>query len=180
MAKMAILGQTASELIDCSDVIPVPASAKFTATFPPSKSIKDVNSAVRHLHSILTSTLPSVLTCDAVLGLPLPQLGDSAWSRYQCPPSVSVSNLHTDYLLVVDMYFFQHRLSVLRRFPVIRFGSRQCLSPSATDISSFSFRSLDAGGLVPFCPARDCIIVCACSASRMQCNTLPVLLVRRL
>ena len=47
MAKMAILGQDAGQLVDCSDVIPVPVSAKFTATFPPSKSMADVNSAVR-------------------------------------------------------------------------------------------------------------------------------------
>ena len=47
MAKMAIVGQTEGNLVDCSDVIPVPVAAKFTATFPPSKSLKDVDSNVR-------------------------------------------------------------------------------------------------------------------------------------
>jgi manganese peroxidase len=47
MMKLSTLGQTVSELTDCSDVIPVPVAAKFTATFPPGKSIKDVNSVVR-------------------------------------------------------------------------------------------------------------------------------------
>ena len=47
MAKLAVVGHNPSALIDCSDVIPVPVSAKFTATFPPSKSMADVNSAVR-------------------------------------------------------------------------------------------------------------------------------------
>ncbi|KAI0812394.1 heme peroxidase [Irpex lacteus] len=62
MAKMAILGQTAGNLIDCSDVIPVPASAKFTATFPPSKSIKDVNSACSAFPFPSLATQPGPVT----------------------------------------------------------------------------------------------------------------------
>ena len=47
MAKLAIVGQNPNNLIDCSDVIPVPPAAKVqVGTFPPGKSIADVDSAV--------------------------------------------------------------------------------------------------------------------------------------
>lgn len=43
MSKLSTLGQTGNALIDCSDVIPVPISAKFTATLPPGKSMADID-----------------------------------------------------------------------------------------------------------------------------------------
>ena len=49
MMKLTTLGNTVSQLTDCSDVIPVPPSAKITAMLPPGKSMADVRTAVRIL-----------------------------------------------------------------------------------------------------------------------------------
>nr|AZJ17939.1 manganese peroxidase [Irpex lacteus] len=43
MSKLSTLGQTGNNLIDCSDVIPVPIAAKFTATLPPGKTMADID-----------------------------------------------------------------------------------------------------------------------------------------
>ncbi|KAI0745319.1 manganese peroxidase isozyme precursor [Earliella scabrosa] len=46
MAKMAVLGQNTKKLVDCSDVIPVPASVKLPPpTLPAGKSLADVEAA---------------------------------------------------------------------------------------------------------------------------------------
>ncbi|KAI0743945.1 manganese peroxidase 1 [Daedaleopsis nitida] len=46
MAKMAVLGQPTRSLIDCSDVIPVPANAALPApTLPAGKSLTDIEAA---------------------------------------------------------------------------------------------------------------------------------------
>ncbi|KAF8490599.1 manganese peroxidase [Gautieria morchelliformis] len=57
MAKMALIGQDRSALIDCSDVIPqpVPASGK-AATFPATKTIADID------QSCASSPFPSLAT----------------------------------------------------------------------------------------------------------------------
>lgn len=46
MAKMALLGQDASTLVDCSDVIPTPqAAAASVATLPAGKTMDDVETS---------------------------------------------------------------------------------------------------------------------------------------
>lgn len=48
MAKLATLGQDPTQLTDCSEVIPVPASVQLPApTLPAGKSLADVQAAVR-------------------------------------------------------------------------------------------------------------------------------------
>jgi len=47
MAKMAILGQDASKLIDCSEVIPIPPILRPFPHFPAGRSAKDLEPAVR-------------------------------------------------------------------------------------------------------------------------------------
>ena len=55
MAKLATLGQNPADLVDCSDVIPVPAAVTLPApTLPAGKSLADVQAAVR-------LSLPSLL-----------------------------------------------------------------------------------------------------------------------
>lgn len=46
MAKLQILGQNTHRLIDCSDVVPVPASFAGPIKFPASFSNKDLQLAV--------------------------------------------------------------------------------------------------------------------------------------
>ena len=53
MAKMTVLGHDPRSLIDCSEVIPVPSTAKSqSAIFPAGKSRHDVQPAVRMLSSV--------------------------------------------------------------------------------------------------------------------------------
>ena len=50
MAKLAVLGQDPSTLVDCSDIIPVPANTALPPpTLPAGKSLADVEVAVRVL-----------------------------------------------------------------------------------------------------------------------------------
>jgi hypothetical protein len=49
MAKLAVLGQNAMELIDCSDVIPEPKPVVGTAHLPAGYSSKDIEESVRAL-----------------------------------------------------------------------------------------------------------------------------------
>ena len=49
MAKLAVLGQDTSKMIDCSEVIPMPKPFTGQAVFPPSLSHADVEQAVCHL-----------------------------------------------------------------------------------------------------------------------------------
>jgi hypothetical protein len=46
MAKLAVLGQKSYDLIDCSDVIPVPKPVVGTAHLPAGSSLKDIESSV--------------------------------------------------------------------------------------------------------------------------------------
>ena len=46
MTKMSLLGQDQSQLIDCSEVIPVPPTINVQATFPAGLSNKDIEQAV--------------------------------------------------------------------------------------------------------------------------------------
>ena len=69
MAKMAVLGQNTKKLVDCSDVIPVPASVKLPPpTLPAGKSLADVEAAVSLAPSQravqkLTAAPPLILVC---------------------------------------------------------------------------------------------------------------------
>lgn len=46
MAKLAVLGQDTSQMVDCSEVIPVPPPFTGSVVFPPSLSNKDIEQAV--------------------------------------------------------------------------------------------------------------------------------------
>ena len=46
MAKLAVLGQDTSQMVDCSEVIPVPAALRTKPHFPAGKTNKDVEQAV--------------------------------------------------------------------------------------------------------------------------------------
>lgn len=51
MSKLATVGQDPSNLVDCSDVIPVPPAAKVqVGHLPPGKTLDDVDSAVSHVY----------------------------------------------------------------------------------------------------------------------------------
>lgn len=50
MTKMSLLGQDQSQLIDCSEVIPVPQTINVKATFPAGLSNKDIEQAVRSFY----------------------------------------------------------------------------------------------------------------------------------
>jgi hypothetical protein len=48
MAKLAVLGQNTTKLIDCSDVIPVPKARKRSKAFlPANTSMSDIEASVR-------------------------------------------------------------------------------------------------------------------------------------
>lgn len=89
MSKLSTLGQTGNNLIDCSDVIPVPIAAKFTATLPPGKTMADIDRSGVRKHLISRCTLADVPVFELVRKLPLPKLGYSTRSSHICPPRVS-------------------------------------------------------------------------------------------
>ena len=45
MAKLAVLGQNVDDLVDCSDVIPIPKPLNEAATFPAGLTHNDVEQA---------------------------------------------------------------------------------------------------------------------------------------
>ena len=48
MAKLAVLGQNPRDLVDCSEVIPVPSAAKAqVARLPAGKTLRDIEHSVR-------------------------------------------------------------------------------------------------------------------------------------
>jgi manganese peroxidase len=47
MAKLQVLGQDTSKLIDCSDVVPTPAALSGDIKYPPTFSQADIEQAVR-------------------------------------------------------------------------------------------------------------------------------------
>lgn len=47
MAKLAVLGQNTANMVDCSEVIPVPPAFTGQAMFPAGLSAADVEQAVR-------------------------------------------------------------------------------------------------------------------------------------
>jgi cytochrome c peroxidase len=47
MAKLAVLGQDTTKLIDCSEVIPVPKSRKRKVHLPAGTSLDDIEASVR-------------------------------------------------------------------------------------------------------------------------------------
>jgi manganese peroxidase len=49
MAKLAVLGQDTTKLIDCSEVIPVPKPRKRKAHLPAGTSLDDIEASVRAL-----------------------------------------------------------------------------------------------------------------------------------
>ena len=56
MAKLAVLGHNPLSLVDCSEVIPIPSTAKSqVAVFPAGKSNKDVAGAVRAVFTFATN-----------------------------------------------------------------------------------------------------------------------------
>ena len=56
MAKLAVIGHNPRTLVDCSEVIPVPAIAKAqTAILPAGKTRADVQAAVRRIKAFIPS-----------------------------------------------------------------------------------------------------------------------------
>lgn len=47
MAKLAVVGQDTSNMVDCSELIPVPPAFNGPAVFPPSLTHNDIEQAVR-------------------------------------------------------------------------------------------------------------------------------------
>ncbi|KAI0796066.1 manganese peroxidase isozyme precursor [Abortiporus biennis] len=63
MAKMAILGHNARDLIDCSEVIPVPSKAKSnSAVLPAGKTMADIEGSCRNARFPTLSTIPGPAT----------------------------------------------------------------------------------------------------------------------
>jgi hypothetical protein len=62
MSKLAVLGQDTSKMVDCSDVIPVPAPLPAGAGphLPPGMTMKDIEAAVSVAELVLSG---SRLTC---------------------------------------------------------------------------------------------------------------------
>lgn len=50
MAKLAVVGQDTSEMVDCSDVIPVPQPFNGPAVLPPSLTHNDIEQAVSRIN----------------------------------------------------------------------------------------------------------------------------------
>ena len=73
MAKLAVLGQGTSGLVDCSDVVPVPSRAKSQkAVFPAGKTKVDVVGAVSHrLYCISAGQLKVLVFSAPTLHSPL-------------------------------------------------------------------------------------------------------------
>lgn len=70
LETLAMLGQDPTHMIDCSEVIPVPAPLRTKPHFPAGKTIRDVERAVRyplppHL-ALLVLTLSSSVRRDSV------------------------------------------------------------------------------------------------------------------
>lgn len=53
MLKLSILGHNIDDMVDCSDVIPIPPTFTGKATFPAGLSHNDVEQAVRPSFAIL-------------------------------------------------------------------------------------------------------------------------------
>ncbi|KAI0790377.1 manganase peroxidase [Abortiporus biennis] len=62
MAKMAVLGQDTSKMVDCSEVIPVPKPLTKAATFPAGLGIKDIEQACATTPFPTLSTDPGPVT----------------------------------------------------------------------------------------------------------------------
>ncbi len=75
MSKLAVLGQNPRNLVDCSDIIPVPANTKLPPpTIPAGKSLADIEVAVRHGSFLCMRCVLGGLHCLAVSALPLRSL----------------------------------------------------------------------------------------------------------
>ncbi|KAI5123941.1 hypothetical protein M0805_006356 [Coniferiporia weirii] len=62
MAKLAVVGQNVGEMVDCSDVIPVPPPFNGAAVFPPGRSNADIEQACATTPFPTLSTLPGAAT----------------------------------------------------------------------------------------------------------------------
>lgn len=62
MAKLAVLGNDQSQMVDCSEVIPVPPPFTGTATFPAGLSNADVEQACASTPFPTLSTQPGPVT----------------------------------------------------------------------------------------------------------------------
>lgn len=77
MAKLAVVGHIPQALVDCSEVIPIPSTAKSqVAVFPAGKSNKDVAGAVR---SSLTVLNDHPADSRVVCCYSLPHVVDHSW-----------------------------------------------------------------------------------------------------
>ena len=63
MSRLAVVGHNPNTLIDCSEVIPTPVTAKVNAaSFPAGKSRKDVQAAVSWLIPFIQTPILTLLT----------------------------------------------------------------------------------------------------------------------
>ena len=85
MAKLAVLGQDTSKMVDCSDVIPVPKTITKAATFPAGLSKADVEQACATSAFPTLKTDPGPSTSVAPVCVPLFHLPQTSLTT--CPYS---------------------------------------------------------------------------------------------
>ena len=77
MAKLAVLGQDVSKMVDCSELIPVPPQLKITAAhFPAGQSNADVEQAVSLLFCCLNEQYVNAAATCLVRDHAVPDSGD--------------------------------------------------------------------------------------------------------
>lgn len=67
MAKLAVIGQKTANMVDCSDVIPVPKPVTGKAHLPAGKSMADIEQAVSLVCRIEFQGWPNILSNTLIL-----------------------------------------------------------------------------------------------------------------
>ena len=94
MVKLATLGHNPNSLVDCSDVIPVPAAVRLPVpTLPAGKSLADVQAAVCNLLP-WTAGAEILIVLHTVRGDSLPEAQCCPGSRDQRRTCVSILFVH--------------------------------------------------------------------------------------
>ena len=99
MRKLSLLGQDTKNLIDCTDVIPVPKPLHTTAHFPAGSSYKDIQRSVWTQISPLRKI--SLMVCTVLLKL-IPDSHGRPWPRHQRSSRVSKCYFPEDLNLTVS------------------------------------------------------------------------------
>ena len=98
MAKLAVLGQDPSTLVDCSDVIPVPKPFTGSATFPAGLSHNDVEQACATSAFPTLKTDPGPVTSVAPVYVPILPLEEHCTDELPRQPSLVNSFSHSYYI----------------------------------------------------------------------------------